>query len=161
MTKLVIRSNERNLLSNLDSRYSCCALTEHWTSKEQGGQDSERPYENCPLSDRDDLLFVLSCDHLQLPQILVVPILCTRDRMDRAENGFQEQWNYQISTVQPANLLNSCRALSKATAQVAIDISEMAHPPRCGRCDCYSCLASLRQSLEQSQGLDGRCTPRP
>jgi hypothetical protein len=49
------------------------------------------------------LFFVLSCDHLQLPQILVVPILCTRDRMDRAENGFQEQRNYQISTVQPAN----------------------------------------------------------
>ena len=103
MAKLVIRSNGRNLLSNLDSRYSCCALTERWTFEEQGGQHSERPYENCPLSDRDDLLFVLSCDHLQLPQILVVPILCTRDRMDRAENGFQEQWNYQISTVQPAN----------------------------------------------------------
>src|SRR5260370_29059322 len=97
MTKLVIRSNGRNLLSNLDSRRSCCALTEHWKSKEQGGQHSERPYETCPLSDSDDLLFVLICDHLQLPQILVVTILCTGDLMYRAENGFQEEWNYLIS----------------------------------------------------------------
>src|SRR5260370_7148480 len=60
MAKLVIRSNGRNLLSNLDSRYSCCALTEHCTSKEQASQPTERPSENSPLSPPNNPLFLFT-----------------------------------------------------------------------------------------------------